>query len=94
MAWPQVEQRMCFRSPAASWSGRLLGGFSPLCGSFAKRCSRRAALFRLGSSTGGSCGLLLGFVLVGCLSGILVVRVHLDRLFVPLGKLLGFEGIQ
>jgi len=75
-------------------SGRLLGGCSggrsPLCGSFPKRCSGPAALFSVGSSTGGGGGgLLFGFVLLGCLSRVLVVRmIPLDRLFVPLRRFL------
>ena len=91
MAWPQVEQR-CVSGLRlryeASLSGRLLGGGSggrgSLCGSFAKRCGGFAALFRLGSSTGGGSNnsRLFGFVLLGCLIRVLVARViPLDPVF-------------
>ena len=78
-------------------SGRLLGGSSPLRGSFAKRRGGLAALFSLrgGTEGGGSSSLLLGFVLLGCVSRVLVVGViPLDRLFVPLRRFLSLESVQ
>ena len=83
----------------SSLRGRLLGsssgGRSALRGSFLKRCGRIIALFRLGSSTGGGAGLLSGLVLLGCVRGVLVVKmISLDLFFVPLGRLLGLEGFQ
>jgi len=66
------------------------GGRSPLRG----WCGRIAAFFHLGSSTGGG-GLHFGIVILGCLGGVLVVRmIPLDGFFVPLGRFLGLEGVQ
>src|SRR5712691_9518200 len=83
----------------AGLGGRLLGGCnsgsSRLRGSFAKRGSQIAALFRLGSSTGGGGGLLFGIVLLGCPSSVLVMRmIPFGRLFVSLGRCLGLVGVQ
>ena len=64
-------------------------------GSFAKWSGRIVALLRLGSNTGGSGGLLFGIVLLWCLSGVLLVRmILLDRIFVPIGRLLSIEDVQ
>ena len=66
------EQRMRFRSSAASWSQPertpSVGPQRLVADSFAKRCGRLATLFPLGISTGGGSGLLFGIVLLGCLS--------------------------
>ena len=75
-------------------SGRLLGdcsgGRSALRNSFAQPCDQ-TALFRLGSYIRGGAGFLFGFT-IGCLSGVLVVRmIPLDHL---LGRFLSLEGIQ
>ena len=73
----------------ASLSECLLGG----CGLFSKRCSLIVTLFSLGNSTGASSGLLIEIVLLGCLSGDLVVRmIPFDLVFVPLCRFLGRFG--